>query len=240
MVIWSTAAVMITLVSSYVILIALRHRYTTSRSGMQKLCCIEAVRQLPTDSMVSNPMYTPAGLVQSSEKFEGSLILLREWIELEDEIGEGFFGKVYRGRFKRNGDPSDLAYINLDGDELVAVKKLKPVNPSALNSLNDELIREASTVASFSHPNILAFRGVVFNGNAKKEDVEAEILTNVCCDRIIESHMAPWIVFEFMELGDLAELLRRMKIEETSSSKKHRMPSRQFTDVSFARSSIFR
>ena len=190
---------------------------------------MQTAHHLPADSLVNNPMYYPTEIAPSSGRFTESLILLREWIDLEDEIGEGFFGKVYRGRLKRNNEQLDLEYINL-GDDLVAVKKLKPVNANVLNSLNDELIREASTVASFSHPNILSFKGVVFNGLLVKS-IHFKMLN---IELFIESNIAPWIVFEFMELGDLAELLRRSHIDQTSpGDKNQRRPSRCFKEVLF-------
>ncbi len=37
---------------------------------------------------------------------EEGLILLREWIQLEEEIGQGCFGQVYRGRYRRPGASS--------------------------------------------------------------------------------------------------------------------------------------
>lgn len=153
---WTAVALIVALLCVYAVVTTLRHR--------GKLRCLQVENRLPVDIIVSNPMYCTGDFEHSGDPFEGSLILLREWIELEDEIGEGFFGKVYRGRLKHsNGQAEDFSYINVE-DELVAVKKLKPVNANLVHSLNDDLIREATTVASFSHPNILALKGVVFNG----------------------------------------------------------------------------
>lgn len=165
MIVLSSLGFIVSVLIVYLIVIVLRRRGGAGAflDGGQSLWCLKAAYRLPLDNMVSNQMYSPTEMATSSGRFTESLILLREWIELEYEIGEGFFGKVYRGRLKRIDEQLDLSYINLDED-LVAVKKLKPVSANVVNSLNDELMREASTVASFSHPNILSFKGVVFNG----------------------------------------------------------------------------
>lgn len=94
-------------------------------------------------------------VVTTEQQYSGTkdeFILLREWIKLEEEIGQGCFGLVYRGRYQR---PGAADY------ETVAVKVLKTNNRAADES---ELIREAQTMAIFSHPNILAALGIVFNG----------------------------------------------------------------------------
>lgn len=119
-----------------------------------------------------------------------SLFLLREWIELEQEIGEGCFGKVFRGRLRRPESslpPSDPSYIKVDNSQAVAIKVLKTPSPGIASiTAERELLREARTMASFSHENILTLHGIVIN----------------------ECNMGSWLVFEYMELGDLAQLLR--------------------------------
>ena len=84
---------------------------------------------------------------------DARFILLREWIQLEEEIGQGCFGQVYRGRLN-SGQQGAYA-------ETVAIKIVK--NPGDREAERD-LIREARTMAKFSHPNILEIRGIVFNG----------------------------------------------------------------------------
>jgi len=95
----------------------------------------------------------------SLSKYDG-LILLREWIQLEEEIGQGCFGQVYRGRYRRPGASSSDPPIC---DETVAVKVPKS-NKEMGRETESELYREALIMAEFSHPNILAIRGVVING----------------------------------------------------------------------------
>jgi len=95
----------------------------------------------------------------SLSKYDG-LILLREWIQLEEEIGQGCFGQVYRGRYCRPGASSSDPPIC---DEAVAVKVPKS-NKAIGREAESDLYREALIMAEFSHPNILAIRGVVING----------------------------------------------------------------------------
>lgn len=96
-----------------------------------------------------------------------SLFLLREWIDLEEEIGQGCFGKVYRGRLRRPDSSwsADPSYISVDNDETVAIKVLQAKPETSSTAAQEELLREAETMAAFSHENILALRGIVFNGN---------------------------------------------------------------------------
>ena len=97
-----------------------------------------------------------------------SLILLRESIELQEEIGEGCFGKVYLGRLRCPNSvatSSSSSYINVDNREKVAVKVLKVSSIGSTAAVaQEELLREAKIMAEFSHENILSLRGVVFNG----------------------------------------------------------------------------
>lgn len=123
---------------------------------------LEAERYTP------NPQYTvcPAP----------ALLLDRDAIHFLHEIGEGCFGKVYKGELRR-GDGRQ--------PEVVAVKVLKE---AATREAEDDFMREVETMSAFRHPNILALLGVVPRGDG----VGA----------------SPWMVFEFMAHGDLAEVLR--------------------------------
>ncbi len=105
-------------------------------------------------------------LMANTIHHEDGLILLREWIQLEEEIGQGCFGQVYRGRYRRPGASSKDPPLC---DETVAIKILK--NDAAGREAERQLYREALTMAEFSHPNILAVRGVVINGNIIKDYV---------------------------------------------------------------------
>ena len=117
---------------------------------------------LDPESYTNNTNYESFDLVTTVSQ---SLFLLREWIELQEEIGEGCFGKVFRGRLRRpDSSPTDPAYINLEKGEAVAIKVLK--NPDGISSITSQkdLLQEAEIMAKFSHDNILSLRGVVING----------------------------------------------------------------------------
>ncbi|XP_071039748.1 tyrosine-protein kinase transmembrane receptor Ror isoform X2 [Parasteatoda tepidariorum] len=92
-----------------------------------------------------------------------------ENVTLVEEIGEGFFSKVYKGLYN-TGSGETVA---------VAVKTLKEGHEADFD-------QEVSIMSTFNHQNILQLMGVV----------------------IKESYTSPWMVFEFMQYGDLAQLLR--------------------------------
>ena len=116
-------------------------------------------------------------------QFKSFSLIRPEWIVLKQEIGEGCFGKVFRGSllqqpssFKKLNDKigQEAAHLQIDQDEEggdrgehepVAVKVLKAAaGPTA----QDDLLHEAEIMASFTHPNILALRGIVINGKKNK------------------------------------------------------------------------
>nr|CAD7568545.1 unnamed protein product [Timema californicum] len=102
-------------------------------------------------------------------------VLPREHLTFMQEIGEGCFGKVYKGELKKE-EGSDA--------KIVAVKVLKD---SASREAEDDFMREVDIMSTFRHTNILSLIGVVLR----------------------DSSHSPWMVFEFMSHGDLAEVLRR-------------------------------
>ncbi|XP_073941521.1 uncharacterized protein isoform X2 [Choristoneura fumiferana] len=71
-----------------------------------------------------------------------------------------------------------------DDEQVVAIKVLKE---SAGRSAEEDFVREVSIMSAFRHPNILSLIGVVH-----REEINA----------------SPWMVFEYMEWGDLAGVLR--------------------------------
>ena len=91
---------------------------------------------------------------QNAGQTENGFILLREWIQLEEGIGQRCFGQVYRGRYRLPGASSKDTPLC---DETVAIKILKYC--AAGREAERQLYREAQTMAGFSHPNILAVRG---------------------------------------------------------------------------------
>ncbi|XP_050675470.1 tyrosine-protein kinase transmembrane receptor Ror-like isoform X2 [Leptidea sinapis] len=71
-----------------------------------------------------------------------------------------------------------------NGEQVVAIKVLKD---SAGRNAKEDFIREVSIMSAFRHSNILSLIGVVY-----RDDINA----------------SPWMVFEYMEWGDLAGVLR--------------------------------
>ncbi|XP_043682046.1 tyrosine-protein kinase transmembrane receptor Ror-like isoform X2 [Vespula pensylvanica] len=100
------------------------------------------------------------------------LILQRENLVFLHDIGEGCFGKVYKGELQ-NGD------LN----EIVAIKVLKD---TVSREAEEDFMREVDIMSTFEHRNILTLKGVVLR----------------------DAGNSPWMVFEYMPYGDLAEVLR--------------------------------
>lgn len=74
--------------------------------------------------------------------------------------------------------------MNSDSTEVVAIKVLKD---SASREAEEDFMREVEIMSTFRHENILSLIGVVLR----------------------DSLNGPWMVFEYMPFGDLAEVLRK-------------------------------
>jgi len=100
-------------------------------------------------------------------------------LNLENEIGEGNFGVVYKARAPglKRGD------WELGADEFVAVKMLKSDADFEV-MLNFQ--KEVDTVVNFEHENVIKLLGI-------------------CTEQLNQTCM----IFEYMELGALNELLRK-------------------------------
>ncbi|XP_014478823.1 PREDICTED: tyrosine-protein kinase transmembrane receptor Ror-like [Dinoponera quadriceps] len=79
-------------------------------------------------------------------------IIQRDTLAFLDDIGEGCFGKVYKGEW-HNGDTK----------EIVAVKVLKD---TATRETEEDFMREVDIMSTFSHTNILSLKGVVLRDAA--------------------------------------------------------------------------
>ncbi|XP_011141324.1 tyrosine-protein kinase transmembrane receptor Ror [Harpegnathos saltator] len=90
--------------------------------------------------------YTPNPQYFTCTSPEVSIIQRDSLVFLED-IGEGCFGKVYKGEW-HNGDTK----------EIVAVKVLKD---TATRETEEDFMREVDIMSTFSHTNILSLEGVV-------------------------------------------------------------------------------
>ncbi|XP_041973676.1 tyrosine-protein kinase transmembrane receptor Ror-like isoform X2 [Aricia agestis] len=115
---------------------------------------------------------TPAPLPNKTDEAEVTL-LERNALTFLEEVGEGCFGKVYKGVLR-----------SVTNEQVVAIKVLKD---SAGRTAEEDFVREVSIMSTFRHTNILSLIGVVYRDD-----------TNV----------SPWMVFEYMEWGDLAGVLR--------------------------------
>ncbi|TGZ32398.1 Uncharacterized protein DBV15_06823 [Temnothorax longispinosus] len=111
----------------------------------------------------------------------GVPIIQRESLIFLHDIGEGCFGKVYKGE-----------WYNGDTKEIVAIKVLKD---TATPETEQDFMREVDIMSTFSHANILSLKGMVLR----------DVTNN------------PWMVFEYMPYGDLAEVLRANSLQFRSS-----------------------
>ncbi|CAH1130539.1 unnamed protein product [Ceutorhynchus assimilis] len=115
-------------------------------------------------------------------------VIRKETLKFLNELGEGCFGKVFKGELLRDTDNK------LD---IVAIKVLKE---SATKEAEEDFFREVDIMSTFQHPNILSFVGVVLREGTS-------------CGTI-----NPMMVFEYMEHGDLAEVLRSQHRMSSGSS----------------------
>ncbi|XP_077267488.1 high affinity nerve growth factor receptor isoform X2 [Temnothorax americanus] len=111
----------------------------------------------------------------------GVPIIQRESLIFLHDIGEGCFGKVYKGE-----------WYNGDMKEIVAIKVLKD---TATPETEQDFMREVDIMSTFSHANILSLKGMVLRDATNN----------------------PWMVFEYMPYGDLAEVLRANSLQFGSS-----------------------
>ncbi|CAH1992456.1 unnamed protein product [Acanthoscelides obtectus] len=125
---------------------------------------------LVAERYAPNPQYSTCSAA-------GVPVLRKETLSFLKEVGEGCFGKVFKGEL-----------LSDDGEQvrIVAIKVLKD---TANREAEEDFLREVEIMSAFRHPNILSLLGVVL----KDENVN------------------PMMVFEFMPLGDLAELLRNQR-----------------------------
>lgn len=106
---------------------------------------------LGSDRYTPNPQYTPCS---GSDSVSPTIpIICREKITFLQEIGEGCFGKVYKGELRSN---------NIT--ETVAIKVLKD---AASRETEEDLMREVEIMSAFRHTNILSLIGVALREPGK-------------------------------------------------------------------------
>ncbi|GLG92358.1 Tyrosine-protein kinase transmembrane receptor Ror [Gryllus bimaculatus] len=138
---------------------------------------LEAERYTP------NPQYSALAAVGDALPAPA---LPRARLRLLNELGEGCFGKVFKGEL--------LAAEGGGVMETVAVKVLKD---AASAEAEQDFLREVETMSAFRHPNILRLVGVVERARAPPP-----------LPPVADGECRPWMVFEYMPHGDLAEVLR--------------------------------
>ncbi|XP_045766086.1 tyrosine-protein kinase transmembrane receptor Ror-like isoform X2 [Maniola jurtina] len=91
---------------------------------------------------------TPAPLPANKANEPEVTMLERSALTFLEEVGEGCFGKVYKGVLRGNS-----------AEEVVAIKVLKEI---AGRSAEQDFMREVNIMSAFRHPNILSLIGVVY------------------------------------------------------------------------------
>lgn len=100
---------------------------------------------LLNDRYTVNAQYTPCVALSVP-------LLQSDTLAFQHEIGEGCFGKVFKGELRKEG--SDIC-------EAVAIKVLKD---SANKKAEEDFMREVDIMSAFRHDNILTLIGVVLKG----------------------------------------------------------------------------
>ncbi|KAM7438146.1 Inactive tyrosine-protein kinase transmembrane receptor ror1 [Porites harrisoni] len=78
----------------------------------------------------------------------------RETVRFLKDLGEGEFGKLYRGEVVEKGD----------GDQTTRPILAKILRNSSSSNNRESFLRQAETWSKFSHPNVISIIGVCYNG----------------------------------------------------------------------------
>ncbi|XP_066948830.1 tyrosine-protein kinase transmembrane receptor Ror-like [Macrobrachium rosenbergii] len=163
----------------------LRNRHRDKKSGSSPGSLAKS-SSLLTYNFASNPNYYAQAPDNLPLQTLAVQFIDKEQITFVGELGEGCFGKVYKGEWPRC--PENLLANENGGttprvSTTVAVKVLKE---SASREAEADFMREVEIMSAFRHENILSLIGIVGT----------------------EPGGTPWMVFEYMPYGDLAEVLR--------------------------------
>ena len=121
---------------------------------------------LADNNIYKSTLSTKRGLefVRTDNKKHGRSAILQsiaqfsyKEVELIEEIGEGAFGKVFRGQLKK-GQTSNSSQSDRNNVVMVAVKTLKE-NASAKDRL--DFHKEIELIAELQHPNVVSLIGVI-------------------------------------------------------------------------------
>lgn len=196
--------IVVVIVSAVVIGRYMNRRSKLARTVPPLPLSLQHTKKYPSDmKMIDNDNYVPlpnSKLAATIKKFqELDRQMKKASIKYTREIGRGNFGVVFQGKVSNlhDGDAADVP-DTAEGETLVAVKTLKDDCQEAL----EDFAREAKIMLQFDHPNIIKLYGV-------------------CTD-----DMPYYLVFEYMDQGDLANFLRKNASSEQrrlmSTSTRHR------------------
>ncbi|XP_054283639.1 muscle, skeletal receptor tyrosine protein kinase-like [Macrosteles quadrilineatus] len=128
---------------------------------------------LASEHYTPNPQYTPCSLGDVSPNLSVPT-LPRDSLTFYQEIGEGCFGKVYKGEWRSEG----LV-------ETVAIKVLKE---SATREAEEDFMREVEIMSAFKHPNILTLIGVALREPNKSPWMVFEFMAHGDLTEVLRSN----------------------------------------------------
>ncbi|XP_034236659.1 BDNF/NT-3 growth factors receptor-like [Thrips palmi] len=141
----------VAVVLAIIVVVCVRSRYTRSRKNQTPRSLSKG--PLGSELFLPNPQYSvgltslgDAALAAHGQQPVVPLIA-RHALTLHENIGEGCFGKVFRGELK-----------SADCPVTVAVKVLKE---SATREAEEDFMREVEVMSAFQHPHILRLIGVL-------------------------------------------------------------------------------
>ncbi|XP_073995280.1 muscle, skeletal receptor tyrosine protein kinase-like [Rhodnius prolixus] len=130
---------------------------------------------LPADRYATNPQYMISEPEQPQSPPVPLPALSRDSLTFSHVIGEGCFGKVYKGQL----------HLESGIIETVAVKVLKD---TATKEAEEDFMREVEIMASFQHSNILSLLGVVFKEPGKSPWMVFEFMSHGDLTEVLRSN----------------------------------------------------
>ncbi|KAJ8920993.1 hypothetical protein NQ315_015789, partial [Exocentrus adspersus] len=169
----STFIAVLTIVIIYILFMFLRKRSKRHNAVASPINLKHSL--LVAERYAPNPQY-------SACSGTGIPLLRKETLKFLNEIGEGCFGKVFKG---------ELLCEDTDQIEIVAIKVLKD---SATREAEENFLREVEIMSAFRHPNILSLLGVVLReitigvGNKNKSLPRPPPLPVLAQSDILDAH----------------------------------------------------
>lgn len=115
--------------------------------------------------------------LEDSEKF-----ISANDLTIGDEIGRGNFGSVHKGKLHRN-------HLNENSNSNDVAVKTYEAEPRLLEFLDQvhSIIKEASVMQNFDHPNLVKLIGIVYDGN-KLPQLILPLMTNRNLRTYVKQH----------------------------------------------------